>query len=128
MLQVGNILYHFLFPRLVDGGASTNPCAQDYRGPSVQSEIEVRSLTNYISALTNVQVYIDMHCYSQLWMFPFGYKYDYAGNYWDQVGIQEIHVFLCYYCAPNKGLQCVTAKLQPETPGEPLLFSISALA
>ncbi|XP_033646817.1 carboxypeptidase B-like [Asterias rubens] len=71
----------------VDGGASTNPCAQDYRGPSVQSEIEVRSLTNYISALTNVQVYIDMHCYSQLWMFPFGYKYDYAGNYWDQFNL-----------------------------------------
>ncbi|KAF9918262.1 hypothetical protein BX616_009725 [Lobosporangium transversale] len=55
------------------GGSSTNPCAEDYMGPSPFSSPEARNIGNYISSLPNVVSYIDFHSYSQLWMVPYGY-------------------------------------------------------
>lgn len=57
------------------GGASGNPCSEAYRGPSAFSAPAVKAMSEYL-ALRNrdgkVRVYLDIHAYSQLWMYPFG--------------------------------------------------------
>lgn len=57
-------------------GASTSPCAQDYKGPSEGDGVETKALKaqlDSISAGKGVQLYMDIHSYSQLWMYPYGY-------------------------------------------------------
>ncbi|PSN72161.1 hypothetical protein BS50DRAFT_244268 [Corynespora cassiicola Philippines] len=58
------------------GGASTSPCAQDYKGPSAGDGVETKALKaqlDGIAAGKGVQLYMDIHSYSQLWMYPYGY-------------------------------------------------------
>eukprot|EP01136_Pigoraptor_vietnamica_P018374 Opistho-1_new@5360 len=44
-----------------EAGASTDPCAEDYQGPSAFSEIEVKSVAQYIKAQGNIKGYINFH-------------------------------------------------------------------
>ncbi|KAH7064228.1 hypothetical protein BKA63DRAFT_169009 [Paraphoma chrysanthemicola] len=58
------------------GGASTSPCAQDYKGPSAGDGVETKALKAQLDSITagkGVQLYMDIHAYSQLWMYPYGY-------------------------------------------------------
>ncbi|KAF9934282.1 hypothetical protein FBU30_002700 [Linnemannia zychae] len=55
-------------------GASSNPCADDYRGPYAFSAPEALNIANYLKSLPNVALYIDIHSYSQLIMTPWGYS------------------------------------------------------
>ncbi|OAL43810.1 hypothetical protein IQ07DRAFT_288497 [Pyrenochaeta sp. DS3sAY3a] len=58
------------------GGASTSPCAQDYKGPSAGDGVETKALKaqlDGVAAGKGVQLYMDIHAYSQLWMTPYGY-------------------------------------------------------
>jgi murein tripeptide amidase MpaA len=55
------------------GGSSSDPCADDYHGPSAGSEPENVALANYVKNTPRVAGYIDFHSYSQLWMCPWGY-------------------------------------------------------
>eukprot|EP00735_Rhodelphis_limneticus_P000090 TRINITY_DN1013_c0_g1::TRINITY_DN1013_c0_g1_i1::g.29921::m.29921 TRINITY_DN1013_c0_g1::TRINITY_DN1013_c0_g1_i1::g.29921 ORF type:complete len:439 (+),score=148.58,sp/P48052/CBPA2_HUMAN/42.35/1e-105,Peptidase_M14/PF00246.19/3.9e-82,Propep_M14/PF02244.11/5.1e-15 TRINITY_DN1013_c0_g1_i1:45-1319(+) len=57
-----------------EAGASKNPCADDYHGPSAFSEIEVKTVADYLGAMPNLKSYINFHAYSQLWMSPWGYS------------------------------------------------------
>ncbi|CCX32640.1 hypothetical protein FPQ18DRAFT_312953 [Pyronema domesticum] len=60
----------------VTGGASTNPCDQDFKGPSVGSTPEYKALSSFQDAKAKAQgviMYMDIHSYSQLWMTPYGY-------------------------------------------------------
>ncbi|KAL1919542.1 uncharacterized protein VTP21DRAFT_2235 [Calcarisporiella thermophila] len=54
-------------------GASNNPCDETYHGPSAFSSPEARAMSQFISA-KRPHVYFDIHSYSQLWMWPYGYK------------------------------------------------------
>ncbi|KAI8909607.1 hypothetical protein EDD86DRAFT_205847 [Gorgonomyces haynaldii] len=54
-------------------GASSSPCADDYRGPSAFVAPETQAVYNYVKGLSNVVSYMDFHSYSQLFMFPYGY-------------------------------------------------------
>ncbi|TVY81002.1 Metallocarboxypeptidase A-like protein [Lachnellula suecica] len=63
------------------GGASTDPCAEDYKGKVVRQAAgdapENKALLAYINNLAagkGVQLYIDIHSYSQLFMTPYGYS------------------------------------------------------
>ncbi|KAI1316639.1 hypothetical protein EDD11_009674 [Mortierella claussenii] len=56
------------------GGSSTNPCADDYMGPSAFSSPEAKNIAAYLRSLPKVVSYIDFHSYSQLWMVPYGYS------------------------------------------------------
>jgi len=56
------------------GGASKNPCNDDYMGPSAFSEPENSALANYITANGPFIGYIDFHAYSQLFMNPWGWS------------------------------------------------------
>ncbi|KAF9154754.1 hypothetical protein BG015_012079 [Linnemannia schmuckeri] len=62
-------------------GASTNPCADDYRGPSAFSSPEALNIANYLKSLPNVALYMDIHSYSQLIMTPWGYSATPPPNY-----------------------------------------------
>ncbi|NXX83072.1 CBPA2 Carboxypeptidase, partial [Urocolius indicus] len=55
-------------------GASSNPCSDSYRGPRANSEVEVKSIVNFIKNHGNIQAFLTLHSYSQLLMYPYGYK------------------------------------------------------
>ncbi|XP_053912892.1 carboxypeptidase A2 isoform X2 [Cuculus canorus] len=55
-------------------GASSNPCSDSYHGPSANSEVEVRSIVDFIKNHGNIQAFLTLHSYSQLLMYPYGYK------------------------------------------------------
>ncbi|OSS49479.1 hypothetical protein B5807_05619 [Epicoccum nigrum] len=57
-------------------GASTSPCAEDYKGPSAGDGVETKALKAQLDGLAKgkgIQLYMDIHSYSQLWMYPYGY-------------------------------------------------------
>ncbi|KAM6320920.1 carboxypeptidase A2-like [Aegotheles albertisi] len=55
-------------------GASSNPCSDSYHGPSANSEVEVKSVVDFIKNHGNFQAFLTLHSYSQLLMYPYGYK------------------------------------------------------
>ncbi|KAA8624976.1 carboxypeptidase [Pyrenophora tritici-repentis] len=58
------------------GGASTSPCAEDYKGPSAGDGVETKALKAHLDSIAagkGVMLYMDIHSYSQLWMYPYGY-------------------------------------------------------
>ncbi|KAM8980458.1 LOW QUALITY PROTEIN: carboxypeptidase A2-like [Sarcophilus harrisii] len=55
-------------------GASDNRCSDSYHGPSANSEVEVKSIVDFIKSHGNIKAFIILHSYSQLLMFPYGYK------------------------------------------------------
>ncbi|XP_062956639.1 carboxypeptidase A4 isoform X2 [Cynocephalus volans] len=54
-------------------GASDNPCSEVYHGPHANSEVEVKSVVDFIQNHGNFKCFIDLHSYSQLLMYPYGY-------------------------------------------------------
>jgi len=65
-------------------GASTNSCSDAYKGPSVWSEVEVRALRDYVDSVAEAYnggvAFADLHAYSQLWMYPYGYQHGAPAN------------------------------------------------
>ncbi|XP_046762967.1 carboxypeptidase A2 isoform X4 [Gallus gallus] len=55
-------------------GASSNPCSDSYHGPRANSEVEVKSVVDFIKNHGNIQAFLTLHSYSQLLMYPYGYK------------------------------------------------------
>ncbi|KAF9169014.1 hypothetical protein BGX21_007465 [Mortierella sp. AD011] len=64
-----------------EGGSSSNPCADDYMGPSAFSSPEAKNMGAFLKSMPNVVSYIDFHSYSQLWMVPYGYTGTPPSNY-----------------------------------------------
>ncbi|XP_062989981.1 carboxypeptidase A2 [Elgaria multicarinata webbii] len=62
-------------------GSSDNPCSDSYSGPSPFSEVEVRSIADFIKSHGNFKAFISIHSYSQLLMYPYGYKCTNARDY-----------------------------------------------
>ncbi|KAJ9136841.1 Zinc carboxypeptidase [Pleurostoma richardsiae] len=61
----------------VSGGASTSPCAEDFKGSSQGDAPETQALSSYLQKIKDAQglkLYIDYHSYSQLFMTPYGYS------------------------------------------------------
>lgn len=54
-------------------GASATPSNDTYRGPSAFSEPETQAMRDFILAHPNIVAYNDIHCYSQLILWPWGY-------------------------------------------------------
>ncbi|XP_062956670.1 carboxypeptidase A1 [Cynocephalus volans] len=55
-------------------GASSSPCSETYHGKSANSEVEVRSIVDFIVGHGNIRAFISIHSYSQLLLYPYGYK------------------------------------------------------
>jgi murein tripeptide amidase MpaA len=61
----------------VSGGASTSPCAEDYKGVSASDAPETTALATFLRNVKSAQglkLFIDWHSYSQLFMTPYGYS------------------------------------------------------
>ncbi|KAF9524324.1 putative carboxypeptidase [Crepidotus variabilis] len=60
------------------GGASTSPCAEDYKGLAAQDAPETQQLAAFLNARANsaagAKMYTDWHSYDQLFMTPYGYS------------------------------------------------------
>ncbi|XP_012861417.2 carboxypeptidase A4 [Echinops telfairi] len=54
-------------------GTSDNPCSEVYHGPHAHSEVEVKSVVDFIQEHGNFKCFVDLHSYSQLLMYPYGY-------------------------------------------------------
>ncbi|KAF2438513.1 carboxypeptidase A1 precursor [Karstenula rhodostoma CBS 690.94] len=58
-------------------GASTNPCAEDYKGQAQGDTVENKALRAQLDSVASSAqgaiLYMDIHSYSQLWMYPYGY-------------------------------------------------------
>lgn len=77
------------------GGSSGSQCSETYRGPSAASEPEVQAVQNYIFAnyedlrepplnaaapVTTAGIYMDIHSYSELVLWPWGFQNPPAAN------------------------------------------------
>lgn len=57
-----------------EAGTSKNPCSESYCGPRAFSEIEVKSVADFLAAHNStIKCYVNFHSYSQLWMDPWGW-------------------------------------------------------
>ncbi len=54
-------------------GASSSPSNETYRGPSAFSEPETRAMRDFFLAHPNIVTHNDLHSYSQLILWPWGY-------------------------------------------------------
>ncbi|XP_049808637.1 zinc carboxypeptidase-like [Schistocerca nitens] len=66
----------------MDEGASSISCSETYAGPSVFSEVETRTLSEFLQSISDdLLVYLSLHSYSQLLMIPYGLNYERPDNY-----------------------------------------------
>lgn len=71
---------------LIAGGSSSNPCSETYAGSAPFSEIETKSLSEFIKSIEDkYDAYISFHSYSQLLMFPYGHTKEHLENYDEEV-------------------------------------------
>ncbi|KAL0968651.1 hypothetical protein UPYG_G00269690 [Umbra pygmaea] len=54
-------------------GASASPCSETYRGPSANSESEVKSIVDFVRSHGNLKAFVSIHSYSQMLLYPYGY-------------------------------------------------------
>ncbi|XP_072044475.1 carboxypeptidase B-like [Amphiura filiformis] len=65
-------------------GSSEEPCSEIYHGTVPFSEPETAAIRDFVSSLgggDGVALYIDYHCFSQLWLIPYGYTDTVPANY-----------------------------------------------
>ncbi|XP_076758952.1 zinc carboxypeptidase-like [Xylocopa sonorina] len=74
----------------MSGGASNSPCSETYAGSSAFSDVETKSMSEYISSISSkFHAYIAFHSYSQLLMFPYGHTKQHLENYSDSLAIGQ---------------------------------------
>ncbi|KAM8982571.1 carboxypeptidase A1 [Sarcophilus harrisii] len=61
-------------------GASSNPCSETYHGKFPNSEVEVKSIVDFVKSHGNIKAFISIHSYSQLLLYPYGYTTTRAAN------------------------------------------------
>ncbi|OAD52755.1 Zinc carboxypeptidase A 1 [Eufriesea mexicana] len=72
----------------MEGGASNNPCSETYAGSSAFSDVETKSLSEFIKSISDkFSSYVAFHSYSQLLMFPYGHTKEHLENYDDSLEI-----------------------------------------
>ncbi|XP_055608876.1 zinc carboxypeptidase A 1-like [Uranotaenia lowii] len=68
----------------LEKGSSSRCTSQIFAGPEPFSEIETKTLSDYISSLKGkLQMYVSFHSFSQLLLFPYGHTSDRPSNYED---------------------------------------------
>ncbi|PIO22358.1 hypothetical protein AB205_0196950, partial [Aquarana catesbeiana] len=89
-------------------GADANPCSDAYYGPSAESEVEVKSIANFIRSHGKIKGFISIHSYSQLLLFPYGYKCTNPAHYTELVSLSNSKA--PYTRSGNVGCQAVGGK------------------
>ncbi|XP_062551929.1 zinc carboxypeptidase-like [Armigeres subalbatus] len=72
-----------------NGGTSNNPCSDVYAGEYPESEIEVKTISNYVRSIADkLKLYLTVHSRGQYVLVPFGYtNAPYPSNYNDLMQI-----------------------------------------
>ncbi|XP_053692246.1 zinc carboxypeptidase A 1-like [Sabethes cyaneus] len=72
-----------------NGGASLNPCSDTYAGAYPESEIEVKTISDYVRSVADkITLYLSIHSRGQYILFPYGYNNaPYPSNYDDLLQI-----------------------------------------
>lgn len=100
------------------GGSSTSPCAETYRGPSAASEPETQAIQAYLrqefpdqrseslsapAPSTATGVFLDIHSYSELVLWPWGFTASVAPN---GLALQTLGRKLAYFnsYAPSQAI------------------------
>jgi murein tripeptide amidase MpaA len=65
--------YGFQFG-LDDIGSSSDPCSDNYRGPSAFSEPETQAIRNFLSTWSNIKLAINFHAYGNYMTHPFNFN------------------------------------------------------
>ncbi|KZC12084.1 PREDICTED: zinc carboxypeptidase-like [Dufourea novaeangliae] len=74
----------------MSGGASNQPCSDTYGGSAAFSDVETKSMSEYITSISNkFYAYISFHSYSQLLMFPYGHTRQHLDNYSESLAIGQ---------------------------------------
>ncbi|KAH8412137.1 hypothetical protein KR009_000023 [Drosophila setifemur] len=76
-----------------NGGASENPCAEDYGGPRPFSEPEIQAMSDFVSSIKDkINVMLAFHSYSQLLLSPYGHtKEEFPPNYNDMMEVAKAY-------------------------------------
>ncbi|KAH8377485.1 hypothetical protein KR093_005698 [Drosophila rubida] len=76
-----------------NGGASKDPCAEDYGGPNPLSEPEIKAMSEYIKSVKDkVNVLLAFHSYSQLLLSPYGHTdEEFPDNYDDLLQVAKAY-------------------------------------
>lgn len=77
-------------------GASNRPCSDSYHGPSANSEVEVKSVVDFIKNHGNFKAFLTLHSYSQLLMYPYGYKCTRPDDYAELVRQKGLALFTLF--------------------------------
>ncbi|KAJ4157106.1 hypothetical protein NW754_008748 [Fusarium falciforme] len=68
----------------VEGGASTEPCSEIYKGKAPGDTPEIKAIVDFTKNLTqsnDIKLFVDFHSYGQYILLPYGYDCDaVAGN------------------------------------------------
>jgi len=74
-----------------NGGASSDPCAEDYGGPNPFSEPEVQALADFVSSNKDkINVLLAFHSYSQLLLSPYGHtEEEFPPNFDDMMEVAK---------------------------------------
>ncbi|XP_011160936.1 zinc carboxypeptidase [Solenopsis invicta] len=73
------------------GGSSNFPCSETYGGSAAFSEVETKSMSEYIDSISDrIYAYIAFHSFSQLLLIPYGHTTAHLDNYNDlyQIGMK----------------------------------------
>ncbi|XP_033627759.1 carboxypeptidase B-like [Asterias rubens] len=58
------------------GGSSSNPCSQVYHGEAPYSAGELKTVTDWLLSMKQTfHIHVDVHAFSQYWVYPYGYCY-----------------------------------------------------
>lgn len=83
-----------------EGGTSPNPCSEIYPGEQPFSEMETKTMSEYISSIhEKLFAYIAFHSYSQLLLIPYGHSNAKVENYRDlfEIGNYSINALAKKY-------------------------------
>ena len=69
-----------------EGGSSNNSCSYTYHGPAAFSEQETKNTRDYVLNHPEIAYFQDLHSYSQLIMFPYGFSENSTADH-DELGL-----------------------------------------
>ncbi|XP_038073658.1 carboxypeptidase B-like [Patiria miniata] len=75
-------------------GSSGYPCSEAYRGGSAFDAVELKQVTDWLLGLKNggqqFMIHVDVHSYSQYWVYPYSYTYSSTAKVPDLADLERV--------------------------------------
>ena len=83
---------------VVGAGASSDKCKETYMGEAPFSEPESRGVRNLMQSIkSDVEGFVTLHSYSQIWMYPYGHAKRTKSHDWQDL-VTLFFMFICWFC------------------------------